>query len=226
MVAIKRAPSFSKSFSEGMKLYTDNFGVCFLATLVWWLLSAFALTMPPLSVGLFSIFLRLKRKDEQVPTVGDLFKGFESFLPSLVAVAPSFCNSILVTITAFIFFPFALPFLLLMPVLSLVFPLVCCMIADGETDLGTVSVGQLKLLQEKAVWMFMLIAVVVIVVSSIVGAIVAGIGFLFTIPLPFAVMASAYSQMVDDDPDEEDASSENSAAASDTAAASEAPSAQ
>lgn len=82
----------TKWLKEAFELYKENFVlilICTTITMALGLISALILA-GPLAVGLFLILSRLIDKSEPVPTIQDLFKGFDSFLPSLLFVIASF----------------------------------------------------------------------------------------------------------------------------------------
>jgi uncharacterized membrane protein len=72
--------------SEAFELYKANFGLLCVATLVAALLGVFScgVLMGPLWAGLALIILRVARKAEPVPQIGDVFKGFDFFLQALL----------------------------------------------------------------------------------------------------------------------------------------------
>jgi len=84
----KTKTKITKWLKEAFELYKENFVLIFATTAISMALSfigAFVLA-GPLFVGLFLILLRLIDKSEPTPTIQDLFKGFELFLPALIFV--------------------------------------------------------------------------------------------------------------------------------------------
>lgn len=200
MVVVKRTPDFAKSIREGWDLYVENFGLCFFASLVAMILSVFFILIPPMHVGLFQIMLRLQRKDPERPRVSDIFNGFRFFLPSFLAML------ILIVSVAVV-----VPILGVIPMVGQMLELLLCilffpmaffsgfLIADGKTSIDDAVVCPIKLLATGSFWMFALISCVACAGVSVLGVAVVIIGIFITQPLCWAVIASAYSQMVDDE---------------------------
>ena len=74
--------------NEAFELYKANFGLLCLATLVAGLLAVFTCGIlgGPMFAGLVMVILRVSRKTEPKPQVGDVFKGFDFFLQALLLV--------------------------------------------------------------------------------------------------------------------------------------------
>ena len=74
--------------SEAWELYKGNFGLLCVATLIAMLLGVFTcgVLAGPLWAGLTLVILRVSRKSDPAPAVGDVFKGFDYFLQSLLYV--------------------------------------------------------------------------------------------------------------------------------------------
>lgn len=74
--------------TEAWELYKANFGLLCVATLIAAVLGSFTcgVLMGPLWAGLALILLRLMRKEQPLPQIGDVFKGFDLFLQSLLLV--------------------------------------------------------------------------------------------------------------------------------------------
>ena len=86
------ADNFGDWIKEGFDLYKDNLGLLILASLIAFLLSVVSLGIlsGPMSAGLISILLRLRDGDPTPPAVGDVFQGFQFFLPSFLFGARKF----------------------------------------------------------------------------------------------------------------------------------------
>jgi uncharacterized membrane protein len=77
---------FGKWLNEAFELYKANFAVLALAGVMGGLLSGvtFGVLSGPMMAGIALIVLRLLDRTEPKPQAGDLFKGFEFFLPSFL----------------------------------------------------------------------------------------------------------------------------------------------
>jgi uncharacterized membrane protein len=71
---------------EAWEAYKANFGLLLVSTLVAGLLGALTcgVLFGPMVAGLTLVVLRLLRRQEPAPQVGDVFKGFDFFLQSLL----------------------------------------------------------------------------------------------------------------------------------------------
>ena len=74
--------------TEAWELYKANFGLLCVATLLAALLGTFTcgVLAGALWAGLAMILLRVLRKEQPAPQIGDVFKGFDFFLQALLLV--------------------------------------------------------------------------------------------------------------------------------------------
>jgi hypothetical protein len=72
--------------SEAWELYKANFALLCVATLIAMLVAVFScgILAGPMWAGLTLILLRLARKQEPAPQIGDVFKGFDYFVQALI----------------------------------------------------------------------------------------------------------------------------------------------
>jgi uncharacterized membrane protein len=77
---------FGDWIKEGFDLYKENLSVLILSSLIAYVLTIFTLGIlgGPMFAGLIKIVLRLQDKEQPPPMVGDLFQGFQYFLPSFL----------------------------------------------------------------------------------------------------------------------------------------------
>lgn len=139
----------------------------------------------PMMVG----YMRMIQKEEagNKPEIADVFKGFDDFVPALLAVLLS---SIVVSIG---FFLCIIPGLLIMALV----PTAAYLVAMGEKD----GIEAIKRAFE-AVKANLLSAMLCIIVLSIVGSlgsIVCGIGVIVTLPIAFIGMYHMAKQLSDGD---------------------------
>lgn len=89
---------FEPWLRRAFELYRANFGLLLLVHLVWVSVSVFTfgLLSGPLAAGVARITLDLLDRKEPPPQPGDLFRGFDFFLPSfLLGVAITAANALL-----------------------------------------------------------------------------------------------------------------------------------
>jgi len=211
MKEIKRAPEVGVAFSDGWRIYKDNFGVCLVSCLLVLLIggASCAICMPPLIVGFGLICIRLLRNDPTRPQIGDVFKGFSffgpSFLTMLVLGVGSFIVTCLLNIVPILGQLVSL--LLSFAVIPAMNMLATALIGDQSATAGQAISTPLKLLSDGRFWKFVLVVFLASIVSTS-GMILCGIGIIFTIPLGYTIMFAAYEQMYGGDPEVIDVPSE------------------
>jgi len=84
----KAEVKFGEWFEKGFNLYKENLGILVLASLIALVISAVTIGIlaGPMLAGIILITLRLFDKTEPKPEVGNVFKGFDYFLNSLLFV--------------------------------------------------------------------------------------------------------------------------------------------
>jgi hypothetical protein len=187
------ADKFGDWIKEGFDIYKNNLGLLILASLIAFLLSVVSLGVlsGPMSAGLIAMILRLRDGDPTPPEVGDVFKGFQYFLPSflfgivwgailvvgclILAVIP--CLGQLLSVCLFVAASAFLMFGLFL-------------IVDQKMDFWTASTASIEKVKP-AFLPYLGLAVVAGLIGE-VGALACGIGASVTMPIYFAIIAVAY----------------------------------
>lgn len=177
---------FGGWIQKGFELYKTNFVTILLSTLIAGLLSSITLGVlaGPLYAGLFMVVLGLL--DGQTPPAqpGDVFKGFQCFLPAflvvLIVVGISIVASIvpvlgpLVALAVNVLFLFSIP-----------------LIADGRArEIGPALKMSIETVKQNYLPLLALALVSNIVAG--IGVLACGIGVLVTMPLAVCIVAVAY----------------------------------
>ena len=183
------APDISACVSAGVSGFRKNPVTHIIATLLVFIISGigFGLLTGPMIVGYMRM---IKTEDEggQIE-IADVFKGFESFVPSLLAVL---VGSIIVSIGYMLC---VLPGMLLMAII----PTAAYLVANGETD----GIAALKRAWE-AVKSNLLSAFLCMLVLGIVGnlgLILCFVGVIITMPIAFIGSYQMAKQLTDGDSD-------------------------
>ncbi|MCP4669102.1 MAG: hypothetical protein GY849_22425 [Deltaproteobacteria bacterium] len=190
---------FGEWIEKGFNLYKENFGILVPATLIAVILSAvtFFVLAGPMMAGVLVITLALLDKKEPKPQVGDLFKGFDYFLNSLLFVIVwgvglgviglilffTPCVGVLATIALFLA---AQAFLMFGPFL----------IVDKQMDFWPASVESFDKVKTNF-WPFLALAVVAGIIGGI-GEIACGIGIVLTLPIQACILAVAFREVYSD----------------------------
>ncbi len=184
---------FSEWIQGGLNLYKDNFGILFTATLIAILLSGLTLGIlaGPLAVGIVSIVLRLIDKQEPKPEIGDVFSGFDRFLPSFllflgVGVVSFIGSAILGIVPVFggllgLLFAYGLGTVVMFGIF---------LITERKLDVVPAVTTSFETVKDYF-WPFLGLYVVTCLLSSI-GLILCGIGVIFTAPIMACVLGVAY----------------------------------
>jgi uncharacterized membrane protein len=187
------ADKFGDWIKEGFELYKNNLVLLILSSLIALLLSGVTLGIlsGPMFAGLIGIILRLRDGDQTPPAVGDVFQGFQFFLPSFLfgivwgAILVAGC-----LILAFI------------PCLGQLLSICLCLaastflmfglflIVDQKMDFWPASMASIEKVKP-TFFPYLGLAVVAGVIGQI-GAIACGIGACVTMPIYFAIIAVAY----------------------------------
>lgn len=184
---------FSEWIQGGLNLYKENFGILFTASLIALLLSSVTLGIlaGPLAVGVAAIVLRLIDKQDPKPEIGDVFKGFDRFLPSFllflgVGLASLIGSTILGIVPIFgtllgLLFSYGLQTAVMFSIF---------LITERKMDIVpavTTSFDTVK----KNFWPFLGLYVVACLLSSI-GLILCGIGVILTAPILACIVGVTY----------------------------------
>jgi uncharacterized membrane protein len=190
------ADRFGDWIKEGFELYKNNLTLLILSSLIAFLLSAVTIGIlsGPMYAGLIGIILRLRDGDQPPPVVGDVFQGFQFFLPSflfgivwgvilivgclILAVIPCLGQllSICLGFAASAFLMFGL-----------------FLIVDKRMDFWPASMASIEKVKP-TFFPFLGLAVVAGIIGNI-GALACGIGAGITMPIYFAIIAVAYREV-------------------------------
>jgi hypothetical protein len=184
---------FGDWIKEGFDLYKTNFGALILPSLIAFLLSVVTLGIlsGPMFSGLILIVLKLRDGGHPAPTAGDVFQGFQFFLPSFL-----FCIvwGIILSVASLI--------LGLIPCLGQVLSICFCLaasaflmfglflIVDKKMDFWPASMASIEKVKP-GFFPFLGLSVVASILGQI-GAIACGIGIFLTLPLYFTILAVTY----------------------------------
>jgi hypothetical protein len=187
------ADKFGDWIKEGFNLYKNNLGLLILASLIALLLSGVTLGIlgGPMFAGLIGIILKLRDEEQPPPKVGDIFQGFQRFLPSFLF---SIVWGAIILVASFI--------LALIPCLGQL--LIICLalaasaflmfglflIVDQNMDFWPASMASIEKVKP-AFFPYLGLAVVAGIIGEI-GALACGIGACVTMPIYFAIIAVAY----------------------------------
>lgn len=186
-----------EAFSKGWEIYKNNMLVCILATLVAGIVGGVTLGIcsGPLLAGLFMMLRRMAKKSEPKPTVGDVFKGFDFFLPA-------FLLSLVCGICYFV----AQVVLMMIPVVGWIALIVLALAYGPMVTWSMMLVANRGMKWTEAVGLVVkqtfggkfTMPILLGVLAGIVGGIgmaICGVGILFTLPFSFCVYAAAYEQV-------------------------------
>lgn len=181
---------------RGFDLYKDNITTLLIATLLATIISILTVGIlaGPMLAGLAYLTLGLIDRRQPKPEIGELFKGFNFFLPSLVyvillAVASLFGQFILRLIPILGFF---LSILFSMA-LSTAVMFAIFLIIEQRMDV----VAAIQKSYEVVIgnfWIFLGLNIVASVISSL-GVIACGVGIIVTAPLYFTTIAVVYRDL-------------------------------
>ena len=174
--------------SEAFELYKANFALICVSTLVAVLLSVFTcgVLAGPMWAGLTLIVLRVSRKQEPAPQIGDLFKGFDFFLQSLLYVVVVFAASF---VLGFIPMLGQVAPMLLMPLVMFS----VCLIVDKKLEFWPAI--QTSFEKAKGEYVSLLVLWLVASLISAAGGLLCGVGAILTAPFAPIVTVVAYRHL-------------------------------
>jgi hypothetical protein len=181
---------------DGFDLYKRNFGVLVLASLIAILLAGatFFILAGPMSAGIIFITLKAQENKAEKAEVGDLFKGFGFFVQSLLFIVVFgiiiLAGSAILGILPLIGTPASICFQVAVNAL-LMFALF--LIVDKQMDFWTASMESINMVKTNF-WPFLVLSLIAGVLGSI-GAIIIGIGIVFTLPIYFCIITVAYRKV-------------------------------
>ncbi|MBW7908853.1 MAG: hypothetical protein H3C50_08050 [Kiritimatiellae bacterium] len=186
----------AEALRQGFNLYKENITTLLLVTLLATVISActVGILAGPMMAGLALVVLRLIDKTEPKPEVGDLFKGFDFFIPSLV-----FAILVIVAQLAGRFILFWIPILgyflgiLYSVALSTFLMFTIYLLVDRKLDV-VAAIQQSIDLVKKNFWIFLGLNIIVGLVSAI-GIFACGIGILVTMPIYATTIGLVYRNL-------------------------------
>jgi uncharacterized membrane protein len=143
----------------------------------------------PLWAGLTLIILRVSRKETPEPQIGDVFKGFDYFLPALLYVVVLFAASF---VLGFIPMIGQVAPLLLLPLVMFSMSL----IVDKKMEFWPAI--QTSFEKAKADYVSLLVLWLVASLISAAGALLCGVGAILTAPFSAIVSVVAYRHLFED----------------------------
>ncbi|MCL1921312.1 MAG: hypothetical protein FWG50_09600 [Kiritimatiellaeota bacterium] len=169
-----------KEVGRGWELFKGNMGLLILVHLLMVVVSSCCFILAgPMLVGEFLIAQRLLKKDPDVPTVGNLFKGFEYFLNAFLCF-------LAVAIVC------AIPVVQIIGVVAGPMMMIALMhIAFGKLSFADAVKKIFADIGTGPFWMLILTLFVSGLIAGL-GALACGIGVLFTAPLAMCIGVCAY----------------------------------
>ena len=174
---------------KGWKLFQANMGLLILATLLVSVLSAVTcgILAGPMVAGLLTLVRRLIQNDPVKPQVGDVFKGFDLFVPTLILLLLG---------------GVAIAVLSVIPVLGQLAGIVvgavlgwAMMFVTYEKLSAIDAIKKVFGYAKSGEFTTPLLFVVLAGIVGGVGAIACGIGVFFTMPLAYCMLSGAYETL-------------------------------
>lgn len=186
---------FGEWIQKGFDIWKANLGVLILANLIVAVLSGLTLGIlaGPMAVGLILIVFRLVDGSQPKPAAGDVFQGFQKFLPSfLLMLTMAVAIGILML---FNFIPCVGTIIYIAGIYAVMTFLMFAMylIADRNLDFMA-AIKESAGLVKQNFWMFLVLMIVTGIISGL-GAIACGIGVIVTAPLGVTILAVAYREL-------------------------------
>ena len=194
---LKQGAEIGSTFKRALEVYKKNFVPLLLATLLAIVVGSVScgICMAPLFCGVFAMALAALRSSDATLKAGDVFKGFQKFLPAFVScLVLGLINSLISCV------------LMVIPVVGWIALVVVCygitpavvawaqlLVVDQEASIGDAISVPLKLLGDKRFWSVVLVSFVAGLIGSL-GAIACGIGLLVTLPFVYCMIAAAYEE--------------------------------
>lgn len=184
---------FGDWIKEGFELYKNNLGLLILSSLIACLLTAITLGIlaGPMYAGLIVIVLRLRDGGQPLPTVGDVFQGFQHFIHSFLFCIVWFAI-LFVACMVLLFIPCLGQLLSICLGLAasafLMFGLF--LIVDQKMDFWQASMASIEKVKP-TFFPFLGLSVVAGIIGQI-GALACAIGVFITMPIYFTIIAAAY----------------------------------
>lgn len=194
---LKQGAEIGTTFNRALEVYKKNFVPLLLATLLAIVIgvASCGICLAPLFCGIFAMALVALRSSDATLKAGDVFKGFQKFLPAFVSclvlgLINSFVSSVLMVVPI-------VGWIALIVVGYAVAPAVIAwaqlLVVDQDATIGDAIAVPLKLLGDKRFWSVVLVSLVAGLIGGL-GAIAFGIGLLVTLPFAYCMIAAAYEE--------------------------------
>ncbi len=184
------------TFNRAMEVYKKNFVPIFVAALLAGLIgtASCGICTAPLFCGLFAMILKAMRDSSAQLKIGDVFQGFQKFVPAFVGwLVLSVITNVATTVLACI--P-VLGWIAIIPAaaaLGAAMMWSLLLVADQDASVGDAITVPLKLLGDKRFWSIVLVSFVASLIGCL-GAIACGVGMLVTMPFAYCMVAAAYEE--------------------------------
>ena len=194
---LKQGAEIGSTFKRALEVYKKNFVPLLLATLLAIVVGGVScgICLAPLFCGVFAMALAALRSSDATLKAGDVFKGFQKFLPAFVScLVLGLINSLVSCV------------LMVIPVVGWIALIVVCygvvpaviawaqlLVVDQDASIGDAIAVPLKLLGDKRFWSVILVSFVAGLLGSL-GAIACGIGVLVTLPFAYCMIAATYEE--------------------------------
>lgn len=180
---------------KGWRLFQADMGVLIVGGILATVVSAVTcgLLAGPLMVGMLLIAQRLLKNDPVKPQAGDVFKGLDSFVQSLLLM-------VIATVAAMV--------LNVIPIIGQLAGLIVCAVMMWALAFiayeKATAIDAIKKVFELAKSGSFTVPLVFAVIASLIGslgAIVCVVGIFFTLPLTYCLMACCYATLFSGDPE-------------------------
>lgn len=180
---------------KGWRLFQADMGVLIVGGILATVVSAVTcgLLAGPLMVGMLLIAQRLLKNDPVKPQAGDVFKGLDSFVQSLLLM-------VIATV--------AIMVLSILPIIGQLAGLIVCAVMMWALAFiayeNATAIDAIKKVFELAKSGSFTVPLVFAVIASLIGslgAIVCVVGIFFTLPLTYCLMACCYATLFSGDPE-------------------------
>ena len=182
--------------NRAFDLYKENISTLLITSLLGFIIAgaSFGILAGPMYAGIIWVTLGLLDKKQPAPVIGDLFKGFNYFVPSLI-----FCLLLFAVLFVGQFILAFIPLIggLLGLAVSLGVPTLVMFalfyIVDRNQDVVPAIQASIDLVKTNF-WIFLGLYIVAAVISSL-GVIACGIGIVVTAPMMSCMLAVAYRDL-------------------------------
>jgi uncharacterized membrane protein len=190
-----------KHFSDAFALFKKHAVLLIIAGLVAAVLSAvtFGVLAAPLLVGLLLIIKRLLENDPQVPLVGDIFKGFELFVPAFLVGLVAFLAGAVGYVLNFIPLVGQLASLAIGMAVGPLASWALALVAYRRMGAIEAYTTVIRRIQAGDFWMPLLFALLASVIAS-AGSLVFMVGLLITVPFAVCLMGCGYREAFGSEP--------------------------